>query len=237
MKNFYSYKDDYDISSIKEVNLELDSGEYFIMIYPESSINEGVIRFLSEKEIEINLLNKINKNYYFGTEKIFMNIFDYNNSSYKNDNYKFLLNNLSPNNEIYTNFYKEDFLPGIKEYYLHFKTLAESKGLKADEAIYSISKDGETYFYDIIDSNTLNKIYGERKKNGEFKVDQIIVESLQFRDSLGFPYKINNEKELIHEIKINKEPICCLMSQYDENTGVLTSCTTYLTRYFNQAKN
>ena len=236
MKNFYSYKDDYDHSSIKEVNLELDTGEYFIMIYPESSINEGVIRFLSEKEIEIKLLKKINKNN-FGTEKIFKKIFDYNNSSYENDNYKFLLNNLSPNNEIYTNFDKEDFLPGIKEYYLHFKTLAESKGLKADEAIYSISKDGETYFYDIIDSNTLNKIYRERKKNGETKVDQIIVESLQFRDSLGFPYKINNEKELIYEIKINKEPICCLMSQYDENTGVLTSGTTYLTRYFNQAKN
>ena len=60
---------------------------------------------------------------------------------------------------------------------------------------------------------------------------------MQFRDSLGFPYKINNEKELIHEIKINKEPICRLMSQYDENTEVLTSGTTYLTRHFNQAKN
>ena len=85
-------------------------------------------------------------------------------------------------------------MPGIKEYYTHFKTLAESKGLEADEAIYSISKDGDSYFYDIIDSNTLNKIYGEEKKNGETKIDQIIIESLQFRDSLGFLYKINNEK-------------------------------------------
>ena len=44
------------------------------------------------------------------------------------------------------------------------------------------------------------------------------------------------KKDLIHEMKINKEPMCCLMSQYDDNTGVLTSGTTYLTRYYNKAK-
>lgn len=51
------------------------------MIYPESSINEGVIRFLTEKEIDIKLLNKINKNelknrfHYSTTEDIFQWIF------------------------------------------------------------------------------------------------------------------------------------------------------------------
>ena len=32
--------------------------EYFFMIYTESSINECIIRFLADKEIEINLINK-----------------------------------------------------------------------------------------------------------------------------------------------------------------------------------
>ncbi len=41
-----SQKYDYDSSSIKEVNIVLEKGKYFIMIYPESSINEGVIIFL-----------------------------------------------------------------------------------------------------------------------------------------------------------------------------------------------
>ena len=45
----------------------------------------------------------------------------------------------------------------------------------------------ETYFYDIFDSNFLNQIYGE--KNGEIRVDQIIAESLKFRDNLLFPIK------------------------------------------------
>ena len=240
MKNYYSYRNDYDFSSIKEASSSLDPGEFLIMVYPESSINEGVIRFLSEKRIEIDLLSKKNiknnNNITYNTEEIFNNIFDYEYSYYKQFNYKDFLKNLSPKNKINVKFDKEIFLPGIKEYYTHFKTLAESKGLKADEAIYSISKDGDAYFYDIIDSKALNKIYGERKKNGEIKVDQISIESLQFWDSLGFPYKVNNEKDLIHEIKINKEPISCLMSQYDEKTGVLTSGTTYLTRYYNKAK-
>ena len=55
-------------------------------------------------------------------------------------------------------------MPGIKEYYLNFKALAENKGLEPDEAIYSISKDGETYFYDIMEPYSLNKIYGIKKK-------------------------------------------------------------------------
>ena len=247
IKNYCSYRNnDYDFSSIKEANLLLDTGEYYIMIYPESSINEGVIRFLSEKEIEIKLLNKINIKEInnLTTEDIFIKIFDFDSSN-KNKYNLFLKSDeiilkekdyLNPNKEIKTEFHKEYFLPGIKEYYLYFKNLAEKKGLKADEAIYSISKDGETYFYDIIDSNSLNKIYGMKKKNGIIKVDQIFYETLIFRDSLGAPYKINNEKELIPELKINKEPICCLGSQYDENTEVLTSGTIYLTRYYNEAK-
>ena len=237
MKNFCSYKNnDYDFSSIKEDNSLLDSGEYYIMIYPESSINEGVIRFLTEKEIEIKLLNKINLNSRnnWTTEEIFRKIFD-SDSSNKNDYNSFL--NLEPDKGIYTDFHKEDFLPGIKEYYLNFKALAEKKGLEPDEAIYSISKDGEAYFYDIIEPYSLNKIYGIKKKNGETKVDQIFVETLQFRDGFGLPYKVNSEEELIHKMKINREPICCLFSQYDENTEVLNCGTLYLTRYYNEVKN
>ena len=215
MKNFCSYKNnDYDFSSIKEANLLLDSGEYYIMIYPESSIKAGVIRFLSEKEIEINLLKKenIKKSKNWTTEIIFKNIFDKFDFDSSNRNYSSNINdyklflNSAPNKGIHADFHKEDFLPGIKEYYLHFKNIAEEKGLEADEAIYSISKDGETYFYDIIEPRSLNKIFRIRKKNGEKKVDQIFDKTMQFRDSFAIPYKVNNEKELFYKIKNNKEP-------------------------------
>ena len=69
------------------------------------------------------------------------------------------------------------------------------------------------------------------------KVDQIFDKTMQFRDSFGFPYKVNNEKELIYKIKNNNEPLCCLMNQYDENIDALASGTIYLTRYHNEAKN
>ena len=92
MKNYCSYRNDYDFSSIKEASSSLDPGEFLIMVYPESSINEGVIRFLSEKEIEIDLLSKNNiKNKYNitnNTEEIFNNIFKDNDSRYKRFNYK-----------------------------------------------------------------------------------------------------------------------------------------------------
>ena len=246
MKNFCSYKNnDYDFSSIKEANLLLDSGEYYIMIYPESSIKAGVIRFLSEKEIEINLLKKenIKKSKNWTTEIIFKNIFDKFDFDSSNRNYSSNINdyklflNSAPNKGIHADFHKEDFLPGIKEYYLHFKNIAEEKGLEADEAIYSISKDGETYFYDIIEPRSLNKIFRIRKKNGEKKVDQIFDKTMQFRDSFAIPYKVNNEKELFYKIKNNKEPLCCLMNQYDENIDALASGTIYLTRYHNEVKN
>ena len=60
MENYNSYKkkNDYDFSSIEELSSLLEYGEYFIMIYPESSLNEGVVRFLTNKEIEIIEINK-----------------------------------------------------------------------------------------------------------------------------------------------------------------------------------
>ena len=232
--NNYFSKDPKDVSSIKELNSLLDKGEYFIMIYPESSINDGIIRYLSEKRIKINLINKINKDelmdQYISIEQIF-------NSNY----YKEFLN-IKKNNTLDCQFFKENyFLPGIKEYYLHFKQLAESKGLSPEDAIYNISREGETYFYDIIDPFSMNKIYGQREKNGKIKSDIIHLNTLQFRDNLGIPYKVENFKELVQEMKINKEPISCLFSEYDENTSTLKSGTTYfkllIKLYYNKAKN
>ena len=248
IKNYFSYNDDSDKSSIKEINCSLEKGEYFIIIYPESSINEAVIRFLSEKEINIKLINKINKGElkniynYDSTEKIFKDIFGYHISHYKNYYYNELglyLNflKLKENVNLISHFKKEDFLPGIKEYYQNFRALAESKGLAPEDAIYSISQEGETFFYDIIDPYTMNKIYGQRKINGITKYDIIDVNTIQFRDSLGYPYKVNNYRELFREMKANKEPMSCLFSEYDENTNTLNSGEIHLKFYYNRATN
>ena len=257
--NYCSYNDDYDYSSIKELNSVLEHGEYFIMIYSESSIDKCLFRFLVEKEIEIKLINtfdvmqkkidNINKytieqknvinNINKSTENLFMFLFKYNNNSnnYNNKNqcYKFFLNseslpiNILPQRTL--------FLPGIKKFYSNFKALAQSKGLRPEEAIYSISLDGEAIFYDIIEINSFNKIYGERKVNGITKYDIIDINTLQFRDNQGYPYKVKNFKELIHEMKINREPINCLFTEYDENSGAAFSGSTYFKLYYNKAKN
>ena len=256
IKNYCSKEKDYDYSSIKEINSLLEMGEYFIMIYPESPLNECIIRFLVDKNIEIkeikkfdilqknkNLLSQYTKeqiniiNLINSTENIFEYLFDYgyyyNNNS---QNYKVFLNS-NGNNKIKIKCKKENYLPGIKRYYLHFKALAESKNLDPEDAIYSISQEGETTFYDILDNIALNKIYGEREKNGKIKSDIIDISTIQFIDNSGYPYKVKNFKELIHQMKINKEPINCLFSEYDENTSVISSGSTYLKLYHNKANN
>lgn len=132
IENYFDYQNDYDTSSIKEVNSVLEKGEYFIMIYPESSINEAVIRFLSEKEIDIKLINKLNKNDLFNlngesfsSKKIFSEIFNFENHD-DTYNYKIYLE-LEENNSLFEICKKEYFLPGIKEYYSHFNTIAKKR--------------------------------------------------------------------------------------------------------------
>ena len=72
-----------------------------------------------------------------------------------------------------------DFLPGIKEYYNHFKKLAEVKGLSPEDAINSITIEGETTFYDIIDKNSYQKIYKRRiSSDGLEKSDFIGIGTL-----------------------------------------------------------
>ena len=235
-KKYYSYDDEYDRSSIKELNAILEQGDYFVIIYPESSINEGIIRFLSEDRIDIILKNKINKsklkNVYNldKTEQIFSEIF-------KNDNYnckQFLKSDSSVN--FHSNSIKEEiFLPGIKEYYMHFKKLAVIKDLSPEDAIYSITKEGNAYYYDIIEPYTLAKIFRGRYKNGEMKSDFINLDTIQFKDYLGFTYKEENLENLIKQMKINRNP--CIFSEYDENTGTLTSSIVYIDLYYNKAKN
>jgi len=256
IKTYSSYNNNPVKTSIKELNANLDSGEYFFMIYTESSINECIIRFLADKEIEINLINKfdvmqkkhilefgnllnevdifiyyrINKS----TENIFSNLF--NESPFE---YKIFINDkdFGINNEINIAQKKDIFLPGIKEYYKHFKFLAEEKGLEPDEAIYSITENGEAMFYDIFDPNSLHKIYGERSMNGEIKSDFIDIKTLEFRDNFGYPIKVDDYKELIKLMKINRSPLSCLFSDYDDNTNVLSSGSVYLKLYKNKAKN
>ena len=186
LANYNSEESDYKSCSIKELNTSLENGDYFIMIYLESKINKGIVRFLVDKEIEILTINKfdilqkdedslnnctekqinfikyiINKN----KSNIIYNLF---NNQFEKEYYKLFLNSYI--NEILITCKKKYFLPGIKEYFSHFKELAERKNLRPEEAIFSISKEGETTFYDIIDPFTLNKVYGERIKKGEKKV-------------------------------------------------------------------
>ena len=271
-KNFEN--ESQDSSSIKELNKILYPGEYYIMIYAESSLNNYCVRFLSEKEIEINLIKKIeindeiliNNNYnnYEYNQNLIENNNNYNifrpnsldyisniNYNYINDNpiknrlkkifdsYKYYLSNFEDNTSSIT-FKKEDFLPGIKEYYLYFQRIAQSIGLAPEDAIYTITKEGESsYFCEIKDVNTMQKIYGKGiGSNGTIKSNCTIdIGTLQFRDIFGYPYKVNNLKEAINEIKVNREPLNCLFSQYDENTKHLVAESTYLKVYYNRATN
>ena len=76
-------------SSLKEINKYLEGGEYIIMIYLEHLHNEAVIRFLCENDIDIYLIDKIDKdklmyNYDLdSTEKIINIIFDSEDEYYK----------------------------------------------------------------------------------------------------------------------------------------------------------
>ena len=115
--------------------------------------------------------------------------------------------------------------------------MSEQKGLKPDEAIYSITENGEAIFYDIFDPNSLHKIYGERNVNGEIKSDFIDIKTLEFRDNFGYPIKVNDFNELIQLMKINKRPLNCLFSDYDDNTNVLSSGSVNIKPYQNKAKN
>ena len=230
------YKTDlYDESSIKELNTLLDPGKYFIMIYPESSINKGIIRFLSEKKITyIKLVNKINKyqlkNVYNLDEidKIF-------SDEFKSYNYYKQFFNFDSNIELDCYPKEEYFLPGIKEYYIHFKKLAKSKGLSPEDAIYSITKEGNAYNYAIIDPNTYRKIFSESNKNGKIQHEYINLDDIEFIDYLGLKYKESNYNDLIKQIKLNRNPF--IFCEYDENINMLTSSVVYIDLYHNKAKN
>ena len=252
-ENYYS-RDENDLSSIKEVNTSLEKGEYFVMIYPEypeSLLNPCpcVLRFLSEKDIKVSLIDKIDKdkfndkNIYYSTyDDIFWKIFYKDNSNY----YKQFLN---PENKEIFEIQPKIFLPGIKEYYSHFKTLfdnkykelnpesSEFKELNPEDAIYKINKKGEAYYYDIIEPYSLNKIFKGRIKNGKAKYDFIQLNNLQFIDNLGLPYQVNNLEELIKEMKMNQNPVNCLLSEFDENTKVLNSYVTHIKIFENKANN
>ena len=90
--------------------------------------------------------------------------------------------------------------------------------------------------YDIFDPNSLHKIYGERNVNGEIKSDFIDIKTLEFRDNFGYPIKVNDFNELIQLMKINKRPLNCLFSDYDDNTNVLSSGSVKLKPYKNKAR-
>jgi hypothetical protein len=219
--------------------------------YPESLLNPCpcVLRFLSEKDIKVSLIDKIDKdkfndkNFYYSTyDEIFSRLFYDNNSN----DYKQFLN---PDNKEIFEIQPEIFLPGIKEFYSHFKTLfdnkykelnpesSEFKELNPEDAIYKINKKGEAYYYDIIEPYSLNKIFKGRIKNGKAKYDFIQLNNLQFIDNLGLPYQVNNLEELIKEMKMNQNPVNCLLSEFDENTKVLNSYVTYIKIFENKANN
>ena len=63
--------------------------------------------------------------------------------------------------------------------------------------------------------------------------DIIPLNTLQFRDNFGYPYKVNSMKELIEEIKINKNPFSCLLSEYDKSNEILKNEVIHLKIYRN----
>ena len=244
VENYFCYGNE-DLSSIKELSCSLEEGEYFVMIYIESSLNSCVFRFLSENDMNIVLIDKIdnnqlkNKFYYDSTEKIFANLFGYNNNKNETNDYKKFLN--SENKVISYCDHQEIFLPGIKEYYSHFKTLSEIKEIKdlsREDAIYKINKRGEAYYYDIIEPYSFNKIFRAKEKNGKTKYDFVNMNTLQFIDNFGYPYQVKNIDELVYLMKINnKNPVSCLLSEFDENTNVLSSSITHIKIFKNNAIN
>ena len=252
VENSFSDIKENNFSCIREVNTILEKGEYFIFTYLESSLEKNSIRFLCEKKIEVNLMNIIDKEelenkYELKTNDKIDSIFvKHNQELYK----KFLAKN---NNEALNSqleFKKEVFLPGVKQCYLHFKELInelnnlsnKGRDLSPNDAIYSISPEGDSYTYDILDPNSMNKIFSENlkdKKDDNKNIRQYIknVQTMQFIDNLGYPYNVKNFEELINEIKINKNPLCCLFSEYDENTSTIKSSVIDFKLYYNKAMN
>ena len=98
---------------------------------------------------------------------------------------------------------------------MFFKKIAKTKGLSPEAAIYSISEQGDAFYYDIIEPSTLEKIFGTRIRNGK-KNEIMHINTITFRDNFGYPYKVNNFEELVKEMERNKNPISCLYSEYDE---------------------
>ena len=226
-KPFFSNEN--DESSIQEIKANIKKGEYIIMLYIDSSFNKNVVRFLSQYEIKIELIYKTQKN---------------SSDFYSTDELKQIIKNNSKNITPYK-IKPKDFLPGMREYYLHFKKLSEETKLDPEDAIFSISKEGNAIFYEIMDPFSMNKIFSTKE-------DKIYLNTLQFIDNFGFPYKVNNFKELINEMKLNREPLDCLtygydkinkkplsslLTEYDEYHEILTSGVIYFNIYYNKAKN
>ena len=69
-----------------------------------------------------------------------------------------------------TKFKGQHFLPGFRDNYMFFKKIAKTKGLSPEAAIYSISEQGDAFYYDIIEPSTLEKIFGTRIRNGKKKM-------------------------------------------------------------------
>ena len=168
IENPYFSEDEDDDSSIKEIKTIINNGEYIIMIYMESSFNKCVARFLSQYEIEIMLINKISKRELeknFEIDKI-RDLFE--NTDY--DIYNKLINPKNVQNLIPLKYKANDFLPGMRKYYLHFEKLAKEKrlkDLKPEDAIFSISQEGNAYYYEIMDPGNMVKIFGREKKDVE----------------------------------------------------------------------
>ena len=252
VESSFSQEKEKNFSCIREVNTILEEGEYFIFTYLESSLDKNSIRFFCEKKIEVNLMDKIDKDELVNkynlksNEKIDLIFVKHNQELYK----KFLAKN---NNEVLNSnseFKKEVFLPGVKQCYLHFKELIDelnnlfNKGsnLSPNDAIYSISPEGDSYYCDILEPNNMNKIFSENskdKKDDNKNITKFIknVQTMQFIDNLGYLYNVKNFEELISEMKINKHPLCCLFSEYDENTSTIKSSVIYFKLYYNKAMN
>ena len=109
------------------------------------------------------------------------------------------------------------------------------EGLSPEDAIYSITKEGNAYNYAIIDPNTYRKIFSESNKNGKIQHKYINLDDIEFIDYLGLKYKESNYNDLIKQIKLNRNPF--IFCEYDENINMLTSSVVYIDLYHNKAKN
>ena len=241
--------DENNRGSIMEINKKLKNGIYFIMMYFESSIDKCIINFFSEKKLKsIELIQKFDikkkdeKNFekYTNEQKSIINSIKSNkteeiiNILFDEKNYRYFLNS-SKKEEI--EFTLETHLPLIKEYYSHFRKISETLKLNPDEAIFRISDDGEAQFYDIIEPRTYETIFKGKNTNGQLEKMNINISSLSFRDINGYPYQVKDMDEAIKEIKLNKEPISCLFSQYDENFETLESSIEFINIYHNNSTN